>query len=345
MKGLKRWIVRLTQDGQPLPVDQLDGDAKNGGVILGGEMSAWPRGLGFTLRGLGDHQKNLERLRLENNLEKHQHRITLTRDDSGALVFESMLPERLPIGAFACTLKISGLKIRNSEFELIVNGDAEEQIIELKVRKDQGRFELSRPLSDFDPQIADVLKRRSELDGLSGAEWLNAPGPRLQRKACLLNLLARLRAIETTDTTLLSFVDHIFLADADRIYARVDRDFLAGLVDLARGGSFTTSGPVGAIHRRILQKISGPGAAEYEFVSFRQNTHPSLQAVIAFSDAPGRAAYADVDLDLGNPLLDVSGFLVHLGEVIAPGQTDHIRLRSRLADDPATAPFMYYKVR
>ena len=70
-----------------------------------------------------------------------------------------------------------------------------------------------------------------------------------------------------------------------------------------------------------------------------------MQAVIAVP--PGgdanRRHYADLDIDLGNPLQDVEGALIHFGELLTPGKTDHLKLAEKLATG-ATEDFMYYKV-
>ena len=70
-----------------------------------------------------------------------------------------------------------------------------------------------------------------------------------------------------------------------------------------------------------------------------------MQAVIAHvpQDA-GRNVYADLDIDLGNPLQDVVGFVVHVGELIDPGRTDHLGLRAKLGKNKRIAPFLFYDV-
>jgi hypothetical protein len=57
----------------------------------------------------------------------------------------------------------------------------------------------------------------------------------------------------------------------------------------------------------------------------------------------GRQFYADFNIDLGNPLQDLEGFAIHIGELISGDVTDHLKLRRKLAKG-ATKQFIYYTV-
>jgi hypothetical protein len=39
----------------------------------------------------------------------------------------------------------------------------------------------------------------------------------------------------------------------------------------------------------------------------------------------------DADIDLGNPVMDVVGFLTHLVEVVIPGKTSHKKLEKTIS--------------
>lgn len=69
-----------------------------------------------------------------------------------------------------------------------------------------------------------------------------------------------------------------------------------------------------------------------------------MQAVVAIPSDLGRNFYADLDIDLGNPLEDLAGFVIHMGELIAPGKTDHLALLGKLVKIKAVAPFLFYEV-
>ena len=78
--------------------------------------------------------------------------------------------------------------------------------------------------------------------------------------------------------------------------------------------------------------------------SYRHEGKNSLQMTLAAPpSATSRPCFADIDVDLGNPLQDVAGTVIHLGELVDPGRTDHLALRKKLADGRAR-DFLYYKV-
>jgi hypothetical protein len=54
--------------------------------------------------------------------------------------------------------------------------------------------------------------------------------------------------------------------------------------------------------------------------------------------------YADFDLDQADSLEDVTGFVVHMGEIANGTLTDHFALHDKLSQDPAIEPFLYYSV-
>jgi hypothetical protein len=49
-----------------------------------------------------------------------------------------------------------------------------------------------------------------------------------------------------------------------------------------------------------------------------------MQVVVAYPEGepPDGRYYADVDIDLGNPLRDLEGFVIHIGELLSGGATD-----------------------
>jgi hypothetical protein len=55
--------------------------------------------------------------------------------------------------------------------------------------------------------------------------------------------------------------------------------------------------------------------------------------------------FADFDLDLGNPLQDVVGLVIHIGELLDGKPTNHLDLGDSLRKNKATAPYSYYTVR
>jgi len=47
---------------------------------------------------------------------------------------------------------------------------------------------------------------------------------------------------------------------------------------------------------------------------------------------------------LGNPLQDIQGVVIHIGELLDPGTTDHLSLYKKLAQDSKISPYLFYRV-
>jgi hypothetical protein len=135
----------------------------------------------------------------------------------------------------------------------------------------------------------------------------------------------------------------------DRLYAKVDRKLLDSLQTLANDPKrpvYAEGTPHAPIHGRLLTEMPEPPDVKARFkslLSFRAEGRPSLQVVVAVPPADSPHTYADFDLDLGNPLQDVSGFFVHMGELLDGKPTNHLDLRKRLVKTKA-ADFLYYTV-
>ena len=82
---------------------------------------------------------------------------------------------------------------------------------------------------------------------------------------------------------------------------------------------------------------------EYKPLSFREEGQRSMQAVVARPKHGGKY-YVDLDIDLGNPLQDVEGIIIHLTELLGSDVTDHIALSRELATDASTKAFMCYNI-
>jgi len=266
--------------------------------------------------------------------------------DAGRLGFRGVTPEALPHGYYQAGLRVDGLRlrIRTPRFEIDPGGEAE---IAVDARPDPRRVSLQ--LERCDPRIARVLDVPGSIDGLSPRAWL-ATGARDTRKACLLNILAVLRALPSRTTALVDAVERVFVVRDDRVYAAVDPSMYERVRAMAldpENRKFWAEGtPRSAIHRQLLAALPPPdAAAAYELRSFRAESPASLQIVFAVPPpgAPPRY-YAEFDIDLGNPLQDVAGFAIHMGELASNHPTDHLDLRARLARR-AAGEFLYYSVK
>jgi hypothetical protein len=203
---------------------------------------------------------------------------------------------------------------------------------------------------DDDPvdlEIARVLGA-SSFEGQDAVSWLNDPQWRPTRKACFLNLLASLRVRPHADAALIADVEQFFWMSNDRGYARVDRSLHERLETLAlEDDTFYREGaPRARVHQRLLDAI--PDAEKPLFppdglVSFRGEGRPSLQTVIARPAVGLAHTYAEFDLDLGNPLQDIEGFIVHMLELADDKPTNHLDLHRVLART-AAREFLYYRI-
>ena len=144
---------------------------------------------------------------------------------------------------------------------------------------------------------------------------------------------------------LIDQVKDVFMVFNDRAYMKVDRAMLKRVEDLARDPKkpfFREGKPAAKIHGRLLDSIQEKQGFS-ELLSFRGEGGPSLQMVIAVPPVDSPHTYAEFDLDLGNPLQDVLGFVVHMGELLDGKPTNHLELRKALAKSKAGG-FLYYKV-
>ena len=203
-------------------------------------------------------------------------------------------------------------------------------------------------LTDADEGILGVLDR-SRIDGEPGIEWVEDTSHRPTRQACLLNLMASLRTRPKQGASLLPLVDQVFLVSNDRIYTKVDRRLLALLQELADDPArpfFAEGKPHASIHGRLLTEMPERPDVKARFTdltSFRSEGQPSMQVVVAVPPADLAHTYAEMDLDLGNPLQDLVGFFVHMGELLDGKPTNHLDMRKALAKSTAKE-FLYYSI-
>jgi hypothetical protein len=336
--------IRFEMDGEPLSVDMLD----ETGVRFENEADAWPR----TLVVEFDADNEITRTRMHWVRERMGwnpglFNLRLTRD-GGELVLSGTDARAFPGGVYWLVLQVNSLRIKGGVHRVVVDEDSEATLT-LEVTEDPRRVVLRTPIDEWDDLIRATLTRQGQtFDGLPLADWMASAGPRESRKACLLNLMAKLRVLPDEDEPFLNHVRRIFLSDVERIYVETDRRLLLRLRALAarQERPFYDEGPPASPdHLRLLSRAAVPND---RLQSFRQDGRNSMQVVVAYPD--GTAAngqyFADVDIDLGNPLRDLEGFVIHMGELLSGSDTDHLKLHDELvkAKQP-TAPFIYYDVR
>jgi len=198
-----------------------------------------------------------------------------------------------------------------------------------------------------DAEVERILSA-SSIDGATGLDWVRLPDRRPSQRACLLNLIASLRARPVLKDPLSSLVRSFFWASHDRAYAQTDVELIKRLEALARDESkpfYREGRPTAKIHEQLLDQIPSGDADKFStarLVSFRGEKSPSLQVVTA-APSEGSLAYAEFDLDLGNALQDLWGIIVHVGELVDGKPTNHLDLHKKLSKTPA-GPFLHYTV-
>ena len=339
--------VRLQVDGNVVPVDGFSAD----GIRIGREFSASPRGLDVGLQPVSPGtQARIEALRRMRGWAPGTFRFNVAREGD-ALVCSGIDSLSFPSGRYSLRLRIADLESLDQPLDVDVPGE-----VTAKFKTDPRQVRLLTSTDDFDSRIkAVVLDPASRVDGETITQWLGSDA-RPRRKACLLNVLAKLRAAKgpAPKTSLIDEVRSVFFADVDRIYVLCTAGLLSNLRALAADPAkpfMAERSPRSDVHRKLLDWI-GPAhggheadAADFQLESFRQEGRPSLQAVVAIPPGgdPNRSHYADLDLDLGNPLQDLAGAFIHFGEILNPGRTDHLKLAGKLAKG-STKDFRYYEV-
>lgn len=343
--------IQLQVNGKPTSIDSLSPD----GIVIDEETSSSSRGMAINLRpGNPMTEFRLRRVRTIQDWEPGAFLFNLTLD-GGSLLCRGVNPLSFPFGQYELRMMVADLEPIGQPIDVEVQENSETRMV-VKFRTDRRNVSLTIPMEQFDERIRNiVLDAHSVIDGQAISAWLDGAA-RPRRKACLLNLLAKMRAAKgpTPRSSLIDHIKSILFAEVDRIYVATAAEFVTDLRTLAANPAkpfYFEGEPKAAMHKRLLEQI-GPAhqnleqdSALFHLQSFRQEGKPSMQAVAAIP--PGgdtmRSHYADLDIDLGNPLQDLDGLFTHFGEILDPGQTDHLALAAKLAKGP-TAEFLYYEV-
>jgi hypothetical protein len=288
----------------------------------------------------------VRRVRQIQGWDPSQFKLSVTVED-GSIVLRGVDRFSLPQGRYSIVVNIEEAKTRAAARRVEVANDGFGSL-DILVETDDRTLDVD--LTECDPIIKAILDR-STVDGEPAADWLVDDQHRPVRRACLLNLLASLRVRPTRTRNLAEDIREVFWMGLDRAYAKVDRTLYGRFEDLAvdpKRPFYREGHPKAAMHLRLLERIPEPPDKKALFtpdllVSFRGEGGPSLQTVIAKPPAGFDYTYVDFDLDLGNPLQDLVGFVVHMGELVAGKTTNHLDLRKSLSKGPAGS-FLYYKI-
>lgn len=306
------------------------------------------RTVAFTIRGRSEATRyRMRRIAQIKGWEVGTFKLKVSVED-GSLILRGDDADSLPEGDYTLRVRVEEIKTRQTSSSVRLPHDGH-ATLDVETQTDDRDVDVD--LADADNEIRRVLDA-STLDGQEVPDWLDDPDFRPTRKACLLNLLASLRVRPTTSDFLIGQVHDVFMAFNDRAYMKVDRGLLTRVEALVRHPTrpfYREGEPHAAIHGRLKELMPEPPEVKTRFgapISFRGegvNGGPSLQMVILPAPADLAHTYAEFDLDLGNPLQDVTGFIVHMGELLDGKTTDHLELRKKLAKTPA-GNFLHYTV-
>jgi hypothetical protein len=332
--------IRFRRNGRPFPLKR-----QLAGGIEFDEPDPIERTVGITFDAASAAtRERMNSMRRVQGWDPGQFKLNMAVED-GALVLRGVNEHALPEGLYRVKVEIEEARTPRKFTVAEVEHDRH-AVVDIDVQFDDRSVKVD--LDDCDPDIRQLIDR-SVIDNVSAATWLEDGNRRPTRQACLLNLLASLRTRPTIRTPLVALVHDVYYVGNDRIYAKVDRGLVDTLQELSNDSTkpfYAEGTPHAPIHGRLLSGLPEPPEVKARFTtlaSFRGEGKPSMQAVVAIPPPDLPHTYAEFDLDLGNPLQDVLGFFVHMGELLDGKPTNHLDMRKVLAKARAS-DFLYYTV-
>jgi hypothetical protein len=315
-----------------------------GGIELE-ETDPLERTVGVSIAGRGDATKHrMQRIGQVKGWHPGEFKLKMAVE-RGNLVLRGVDADALPLGFYWIGLEIEEARVqpRRLSVEVTQDGNA---LVDFKLEQDEREVETD--LLNCSAAVDRVLSD-STVDGRGCRDWVLSTQPRATKRACLLNLLSVLSVTPTKSAPLIDDVHEVFRVFNDRAFFKVSRLLLTRLQELALDPArpvYAEGTPTAPIHARLLRDIPEPIETIEKFQglsSFRAEGKPSLQSVVAIPPTDLPYTFAEFDLDLGNPLQDVVGFITHMGELFSGKPTNHLDMRRNLASTKA-AEFLYYKV-
>ena len=335
----EKLFIRLRQDGETLPVTRLDPDPDDGGITLSGETSAFPRGFGINVSPADPVTKEkVWRVQRRLDWPIRPFRFKFGREGD-RLVVAGIDDEALPAGRYDVEFLLGGIRFKRSFFRSVRVEEGGAAEVDFEGKPAKFRFALNRDVSNFGPNTRRIVEA-SELDGLPAGDWLQpAVANRDARKACLMNILAKLSIVPSRADRLNQFVHRVFHLEADRVYAEVDRNFF----EEVRRGFLPPDLAIHATHKRLLEMTADRDG--YELASYREKKGNGALQVVVATPKPGSAApqgvlFADIDIDGSNPSYDLARFMTHCGHLILGKSTDHFKMRQRIVAQ--AGDFLHY---
>ena len=230
------------QSGQPIRVREY---CPPQSVRLEGEADSWPRKVYIALEPANqDTNATL--------IEFLKHRgLSSWSLQAGMAGYDLRFSGDGCEGAFTFGLSIEDLKLTPGPFPLALTNDSSPTVT-VTVLSDPRKVHLLGPLS---PEVQRILGT-STLEGQPGLDWLTNPAIRDSRRACVLNIMAKLNCTPTPEDPLIRLVKSLFMASPDRVYTAVDLTLHTRLQDLVRADLWSHEGsPESPCHQRLVEEM------------------------------------------------------------------------------------------
>jgi hypothetical protein len=352
---VESWRLQCTRAGAIVPVRSFSPEL---GIVFADDGSdVFGRGIAVGVNGAwSGQQTRLEQYASDQGLDVAALPFSLDVD-GGDLVFNVQAEDPLPDGLYELTCLVAGSLTSVARLRFEIDGGAPATIavpldpwVPLTVT-------VQSPAA-CDPLVRRLLESGSKIDGVDVWEWLNDPHNDPQRRACVFNLIAKLRCTPWVDGTspLITHVQAIMGAQVERMYVALDDGLNGDGAVLSSAAFIRDPGEPEPMHFRLVDwvhtKRTPPDPGDSQLISYRQrSTHNSLQVVYAVPDAthghPAAGSYGDVDIDLGGSTTDIVGFFIHMGELEGDAViTDHLELYYHLYQDKndPIANYAYYSL-
>ncbi len=334
----ERILIGFKRNDQIVSVTGFSADPKVGGVTIEGETSAFARGFGLSVTPANAVTKDRV-FRVQQRmgwLATRDFRLNVSRQGR-RLQVDGVDAEALPAGRYDIEFMLSGVDFKKPERRNVQIREGGTLELEFEETPPKLRFELSALPGNFDTETKDILDA-STIDGKPANQWIK-PGVkhRDRRKACLMNILAKLAIVPSRDGRLNQFVLNVCLVEMDRIYAEVKPRFF----EIVQETFLPKDATIHSTHKRLFRKVDAP-RDKHRLRSHRENKGSgSLQIIGAVPKDGDPVRYVDIDIDEANPGFDAARFLLHVGHLFRSGKTDHLKLRNRIVGQ--AGDFLYYK--
>ncbi|MBL8174623.1 MAG: hypothetical protein JNK48_08135 [Bryobacterales bacterium] len=341
----ERILLRFQHGGRPMQAVSFHA---NTGIAFDTPKDASPLNVAIGVQSL--QPVRLDAVRKRHDWRNNEFKLDVVLEDGGLLLsgFKGD-PDGLPAGPYDLTVEVESYRFRDPSPRVILR-DGKQANVVFDAEVDTRDIALR---GNFD-KVTDKIVQASAVDGQPLAQWLTSKNPRAVRKACLLNILTKLAAppMPKVKKGLAHRFQSFHFADVDRVYGIVDpalKEDLNGFVE--KEGWVFEGRPKAAVHKKVISDaiarfptdLAGKTEKDFRLESWRQGGRNCLQLVIALPLFPHSRAYAEADIDLGNPLWDLDGLFVHLGELLDPGRTDHFDVHKKL-DKGETGDFVFYDI-